>query len=235
MRHEDDPLEVVDDESFNKLFARLGYTNLELSVDTKCFEFSDCASNPDFVEELLDCIIRDSIEFASDETIPLEKYQKEATVVCAELLRRRKFLDLRQASESSMRELISPVLLGALSLVESQNADSSGTVKLICAKQIYGSSGNGPVDCVLSYKSVHIVVGEAKRGDLGAGFYQNLVQQLSALESLADKILPFKLSLREEKKTSFRRKIEHIEKEVRDFWYHVNWFSLDVFKSSKRS
>ena len=194
VKHKDDPVEVVDDESFNKLFSKLGSTNVELSVDTKCLGFSDYASNRNLVEELLDCKIRDNVEFPSDETIPMEKYQEEVHVVCAELLRRLKFLDLHQASENTMRELISPVLIGALSLVESQNTDSSGMVKLICEKQISGSSGNGPVDYVLSYKSVYIVIGEAKKGDLDAGFYQNLMQQWSALESLADKTLPFKLS-----------------------------------------
>jgi hypothetical protein len=52
-----------------------------------------------------------------------------------------------------MRELISPVLSGALSLVDFQNNHRLERVKLICEKQISGSSGQGPVD-ILAYKSM---------------------------------------------------------------------------------
>ena len=100
-------------------------------------------------------------------------------------------LDLEQSSEYTMRELISPVLVRALSLVDDFNGQAHKTkVRLICDKLVSGSSGHGPpIDYVMSYLNVLIVIGEAKLKDLLGGFYQNLVQQYNALESLADKIV----------------------------------------------
>ena len=99
-------------------------------------------------------------------------------------------LDLEQSSEYTMRELISPVLVRALCLVDDFNGHANKTkVRLICEKFVSGSSGQGPIDYVMSYLNVLIVIGEAKHNDLLDGFYQNLVQQYNALESLADKIV----------------------------------------------
>jgi hypothetical protein len=200
IKHKDSPWEVVDDESLQKLFFDLGSTtNLELFVDTKCIGFSDYTSKTDLVEELLGCREFSKARFNFDHTIPDEKYLEETAVVREELLRRMKLLDLDQAYGSTMRELILPVLYGALSLVDFQNNNPSERVKLICEKQISGSSGQGPVDYILAYKSVYIVIGEGKKQDLDEGLNQNVMQQWSFLESLADKILPSTLSGRKRK------------------------------------
>jgi hypothetical protein len=195
VKHKDWIFEVVDDESLQKLFNHLKSTaNVELFVDTKCIGFSDYLSKSDLVKELLNCRSFHRSKFYFDETISADKYQAESVVVREELLRRFKLLDLRQASEYTMRELISPILYGALSLVDIQNDNPLERVQLICEKQISGNSGHGPVDYIMSYRSVYIVIGEAKKNDLDGGVIQNVMQQWNFLESLADKILPSTLS-----------------------------------------
>jgi hypothetical protein len=135
VEHKDFLLEVVDDESLNNLFENLGSTAyVELLVDTKCIGFSDYTTKPDLVEELLDCRICEDARFDLDRTIPDAKYLEETVVVRDELLRRIKLLDLRQASQYTMRELISPVLYGALSLVNFQNDNPMERVQLICER-----------------------------------------------------------------------------------------------------
>lgn len=208
VKHKDFLLEVVDDESLNKLFENLGSTaNVELLVDTKCIGFSDY-TKPDAVLELLNCRIIENAKFDLDMTISDEYYENETVVVRDELLRRVKLLDLRQASEYTMRELISPVLFGALSLV---GDDPSERVKLICEKIISGNSGQGPVDYILSYKSVYIVIGEAKKSELVEGFNQNVMQQWNYLESLADKSLPFTVS-GSKRKADFEKEFNKLKK-----------------------
>jgi hypothetical protein len=89
-----------------------------------------------------------------------------------------------------MRELISPVLVRALCLVDHRNGKRNETkVRLICEKPISATSGHGRADYVLAYLNVYIVIGEAKHKELMEGPYHNLVQQCNALESLADKVL----------------------------------------------
>jgi hypothetical protein len=198
VKHKDWIFEVVDDESLQKLFNYLKSTsNVELFIDTKCIRFSDYLSKSDLVKELLNCRSFHRSKFYFDETISADKYQAETIVVREELLRRFKLLDLGQASEyctHTMRELIPPILYGALSLVDIQNDNPLERVQLICEKQIIGNSGYGPVDYIMSYKSVYIVIGEAKENDLDGGLNQNVMQQWNFLESLADKILPNTLS-----------------------------------------
>jgi hypothetical protein len=143
VKHKDCVHEVVDDESLQKIFMNLrSTTNVELFVDTKCIGFSDYTTKPDLVEELLNCRICEDARFDLDRTIPDAKYLEETVVVRDELLRRIKLLDLRQASQYTMRELISPVLYGALSLVNFQNDNPMERVQLICDKQISGNSGH---------------------------------------------------------------------------------------------
>eukprot|EP00597_Dinobryon_sp_UTEXLB2267_P005029 CAMPEP_0170067476 /NCGR_PEP_ID=MMETSP0019_2-20121128/6809_1 /TAXON_ID=98059 /ORGANISM="Dinobryon sp., Strain UTEXLB2267" /LENGTH=260 /DNA_ID=CAMNT_0010274875 /DNA_START=509 /DNA_END=1291 /DNA_ORIENTATION=- len=93
-----------------------------------------------------------------------------------------------------MREIISPVLIRALCLVDDYHNDhnpNEAKVRLISNKLISGSSGDGPIDFVLSYLHFLITIGEAKDNNILSGLYQNLVQQHNALESLANKIIGF--------------------------------------------
>jgi hypothetical protein len=125
-----------------------------------------------------------------DCTICDDQYDTACDGVLAELLRRVRVLDLDLSSEYTMRELISPVLIGALCLVDDHNKwENKSKMHLVCEKLISGVSGHGPVDYILSYLNVYIVIGEAKHMDLFDSLHKNLVQQCNALQSLADKIL----------------------------------------------
>lgn len=185
-------IKIVDDESLRNLFELIGNVsdNVHLYVDMKSQGFSWYAKHSVVALEKVNSSAMRVSEFASDSTISDDKYDVACASVCAELLRRARILDLEQSSEYTMRELISPVLIGALCLVDDTNGGKEESrVRLICEKIISGSSGHGPVDYVLSYLNVYIVIGEAKHKELLEGLYQNLVQQCNALESLADKLL----------------------------------------------
>eukprot|EP00981_Chlorochromonas_danica_P014668 scaffold8538_cov327-Ochromonas_danica.AAC.1 len=101
----------------------------------------------------------------------------------------KRFLSL--VMKYTMRELISPILVGALCVVDDYNRNDDDTkVRLICEKLISGNSGQGPVDYVLSYMmNAYIVIGEAKHAQLLEGLYQNLVQQRNSLDYLAEKMV----------------------------------------------
>ena len=195
VKHKDfSTIMVVDDSSLQELFRLIGTLPviIHLHVDMRSHGFSWYAKHHDDAIEKVHSsalLIRYS-KFGLDHTITDAEYDAAAELVCTELLRRVRVLDLQQSSECTMRELISPVLVQALCLVDDHNGGRNETkVRLICDKLISGTSGHGPVDYVLSYLNVYIVIGEAKQRDLLKGLYQNLVQQCNALDSLADKVL----------------------------------------------
>ena len=182
---------VKDDESLDKLFTGLrGESHVELYVDSKSFGFSYYAKHKNLALARINCSELNMHEgvFDMDKTISDDQYVTMTDIVWADLMRRIRVLNLEQSSEYTMRELISPVLIGALCLVD-DNKEFPPTVNLICEKLISGSSGHGPVDYVLSFMNVLIVIGEAKHKDLLQGLYQNLVQQTNALESLTDTLI----------------------------------------------
>ena len=186
-------VEVVDDSSLRELFNRIGGAGgaaVNLHVNMNSHGFSWYAKHHAIALEKTHSSDVLESEFQLDNTISEMDYEAATDQVCHELLRRVRILDLQQASEYTMRELISPVLIGALCLVDDINERSMETrVRLICEKLISGTSGHGPVEYVVSYLNVYIVIGEAKHQELLNGLYQNLVQQCNALESLADKIV----------------------------------------------
>ena len=188
---------IIDDQSLREVLGMAAEENInavvDLYVDMKSHGYSWYATHRD---EALDRIRSSNLliteeTFARDESIISDQqYNTAADVLCSDLFDRVRVLDLEQSTEYTMRELISPVLIRALCLVDDYNERANTTkVRLICEKVISGSSGHGPVDYVMSYLHVLIVIGEAKHKDLIAGFYQNLVQQQNALDSLADKIV----------------------------------------------
>jgi hypothetical protein len=97
-----------------------------------------------------------------------------ATVV-SDLLLRIKVFDLYAASEYTMREFISPILVAGVSLVDG--------VKMTAENFISGSLGNGPVDYDMIYKRFHVCVAEAKRENIAKGVVQNLAQIKASREA----------------------------------------------------
>lgn len=95
--------------------------------------------------------------------------EDQVNLIQQELLRRSGKISLSShVTEYTKREFISPVLVGCLHLLKD--------VTMVCEKKIIGTFGNGPVDYVLMYKSLHILLTEAKKGDIEGGVMQNLVQ-----------------------------------------------------------
>jgi Na+-transporting NADH:ubiquinone oxidoreductase subunit NqrA len=101
-------------------------------------------------------------------------YDNAVNALCGELFDRIRVLDLKQSSEYTMRELISPVLVRAFCLVDDLSDHANETkVRLVCDKLFSGSSGHGPIDYVMSYLHALNVIGEAKHKDLLDWLYQN--------------------------------------------------------------
>ena len=191
-------LTITDDLSLKEMLQRLDINaGIQLYIHTKAKGFSWYANNPQIALEVIHCspFQVHEIDFPLDSEISDEIYAEAISTLSNDLLDRIRVLDLAQASEYTMRELISPVLVRALCLVDSHRTQKTGKktgldrVRLICDKQVSGSSGHGPIDYVMSYLNVLIVLGEAKHGDLYGGLHQNLVQQYNALEFLADIIV----------------------------------------------
>ncbi len=95
-------------------------------------------------------------------------------------LRRRTFaFDLYQASECTMREFISPLLVSAIV--------STAGVKMVAEKNITGSLGNGPIDYTLIYKNFNICVVEAKKEAINEGVLQNVAQLVASREDYCNR------------------------------------------------
>ena len=105
------------------------------------------------------------------------KIDADSVVIYNELMRRNKVINKDYTSEYTMREFISPILIGALRLMDD--------VFLTCEKQIVGSKGRGPLDYSFLYKAIDVVITEAKRDLVKNGIVQNLVQQYASHEFIA--------------------------------------------------
>ncbi len=90
--------------------------------------------------------------------------------VYSDLERRLLACDLRGASEYTMREFISPILAGAIVLINELN------IKMTAEKSITGKLANGPVDYDIMYRNFHICIAEAKKVDIEYGIAQNIAQ-----------------------------------------------------------
>jgi hypothetical protein len=106
----------------------------------------------------------------------------EVVGVQQELHRRISVIDTTKASEYTMREFISPVLIGALRLVKG--------VSMMCEKRIVGKFGHGPVDYAMTYQCLNIVLTEAKKQDIEGGIVQNIVQQQASHEMFSHILVP---------------------------------------------
>ena len=112
---------------------------------------------------------------------------KQVDIVAEELLRKVAVLSLITASETTMREFMSPVLIAALLLMENNDH-----LKMHCELPITGEGGNGPVDYVITYNSFDIVLTEAKKLDIAAGMAQNIAQQVASREDFVKGLAPIK-------------------------------------------
>lgn len=102
-----------------------------------------------------------------------------AVSVRKELDLRKQVIEIHGATEYSMCEFISPLLIGSVNLmVDYLKAQQTSNEKLSlsCEKQIVGNVYQGPVDYVVVFDCLDIVLTEAKKDmDLKKGVLQNLL------------------------------------------------------------
>jgi len=72
---------------------------------------------------------------------------------------RSEVIDRVMATESTMREYISPIFVGVLRLVliSLKNSNTSGKFSLICEKIVVGLYAHGPVDYVMVFDYLNII------------------------------------------------------------------------------
>lgn len=125
----------------------------------------------------------------------------ETKEVVRDIMRRAETINRRIASEYTMREFISPVLIGAIKLMLKYLRDRqlNTTLSLVCEKQLIGRRAHGPVDYVLVYDILDIILTEAKKQDIKQGTIQNLLQQRASLDFLCNTLVDFSLTGRKRK------------------------------------
>ena len=84
-----------------------------------------------------------------------------------------------------MREFITPILLGALELYGKSNKLDNTDLQLVCEKRVTGFVGNGPVDYIVTYKTMNIILTEAKKDQIDSGVLQNICQQVAGVQEIA--------------------------------------------------
>lgn len=114
--------------------------------------------------------------------------------VTEDIVYRNEVIDRDLASEYTMREFIGPILIGALRLVLIflKKSGNSGRLSLICEKIIVGLHAHGPVDYVVVFDYLDIILTEAKKLEILPGVIQNLLQQRASQEFLTNVLLDFK-------------------------------------------
>lgn len=125
----------------------------------------------------------------------------ESKEVARGIMRRAEVINRKIASEYSMREFISPVLIGVTKLILKylKGHQMSTSLSLQCEKQLIGRLAHGPADFVLTYDFLDIISTEAKEQDMKEGIIQNLLQQRASLEFLSNTILDGALTGRKRK------------------------------------
>jgi hypothetical protein len=131
--------------------------------------------------------------------------------VTQDITRRNEVINRELASEYTMREFISPILVGALRLVLKflRKSGNCGKLSLVCEKIIVGLHAHGPVDYVLTFDYLDIVITEAKTSEISQGVVQNLLQQRASQEFLTNVLLDF-YEVGESRKRRFKEAFDDI-------------------------
>eukprot|EP01035_Chromulina_nebulosa_P027432 gene27432-36085_t len=131
---------ITNDQSLREIFESLlgNNSDIHLYVDMNSQGFSWYAKNPVIALERIhssEFLISEEA-FALDDIINEQQYDLAVNILCADLIDRIRVLDLEQSSEYTMRELISPILIRALCLVDdiSNGKANENKVRLICEK-----------------------------------------------------------------------------------------------------
>jgi hypothetical protein len=153
-------------------------------------------STPTTIDDVLTLLQVEKINYQIDDNQFPKDYRIEEGVIeqvadvivndlCARLQVYRPEIS-EAVSEYTCREFISPLLVYAVKLVIDHRKTAEEKLMLYCEKEILGRKFHGPVDYTLMYGIIDIVLTEAKKSDLEGGINQNLLQQHSSLEFLAE-------------------------------------------------
>jgi hypothetical protein len=72
-----------------------------------------------------------------------------------------------------------------------RNSNNPGKLSLICEKIVVGLHAHGPVDYVVVFDYLDIILTEAKKLDISQGLIQNLLQQRASQEFLTNMLIDF--------------------------------------------
>eukprot|EP01031_Cornospumella_fuschlensis_P038885 gene38885-47298_t len=193
--------------------------NVKIIVVLLCSSFSKQASKP---EQALNSIGVTNFKniasipicshlFPECTSIPLKILQEEAGKVVTNLLDRADVINRKLASEYTMREFVSPVLIGALKSIirHDRTRFGNGTLSMVCEKRIIGKLAHGPVDYSFVFDCLDLVLTEAKREDLDLGIVQNLLQQRACQEFLANTLIDYD-AIQDERKRMFAEAFEDV-------------------------
>jgi hypothetical protein len=95
-------------------------------------------------------------------------------IIFDDIRRKLDVFDMGKASECTMREFISPVLVGTMKML------NHALVKMSAERKIKGRYGQGPLDYDILYHQFHICIAEAKRENMDEGLAQNIIQLVSS-------------------------------------------------------
>ena len=123
-----------------------------------------------------------------------EHLDAAVTALVATLKDRAKAINLEIASEYTMREFISPVLVAVVNLVIdyraalSESSSDPSKLSLVGERILLGMNAQGPVDYTILFDFVDLVLSEAKKTALETGVVQCLLQQRAGQEVLSNTI-----------------------------------------------
>eukprot|EP01039_Chlorochromonas_danica_P005287 gene5287-5822_t len=104
-------------------------------------------------------------------------------------------VNLKIASEYTMREFISPILIEVVLLCvriwKRMHPDTQSMLTLVCERLIVGQEAHGPVDYSILFDWFDLILTEAKRDDLDAGIVQNYLQLFASKQFTANTVVDY--------------------------------------------
>lgn len=186
--------------------------NVKIIIVILCSGFSKQASKPEQALNSIGVTNFKSIAgiptrpemFPECSSIPAEILREEATKVLVNFKDRTDVINRKLASEYTMREFMSPVIIGALKavIVSDRPRFGNGKLSMVCEKKIIGKRAHGPVDYSFLFDCLDLVLTEAKRDDLDLGIVQNLLQQRACQEFLANTLIDYD-AIQDDRKRKF--------------------------------
>eukprot|EP01031_Cornospumella_fuschlensis_P036373 gene36373-44123_t len=204
---------------FPRSLAGVPMENVKIIAVLHCSRFSKQASKPEqalnsigvtHLKSIASIPIRPDL-FPPCNSIPEEILREEAGKVVNNLQDRAVVINRKLASEYTMREFISPVLIGALKAIIMYNSSrfGNGALSMVCEKRIIGKHAHGPVDYSFVFDCLDLVLTEAKREDLDLGIVQNLLQQRACQEFLANTLIDYD-AIQDRRKRMFADAFEYV-------------------------